>query len=126
MRQRSCVCGAVIFQVAGAVQALDACHCPDCCKQSGHFFTSTGVPLGALTIRGEELVTWYASSEKVKLGFCATCGSTLFWNPFENDWAAIAMVSFDTPTDTNLGKHIFGADKVDHYEIVDGLLQNQQ
>ena len=34
--------------------------------------------------------------------------------------------SFDTPTQTRIGLHIFVANKGDYYEITDGAPQNQQ
>ena len=82
-------------------------------------------PSPRLTINGAEHVTWFRSSEKVQRGFCATCGSSLFWDPIYRDKIGIAMGAFDPPTDTRLAIHIFVADKGDYYEIADGLPQNQ-
>ncbi len=84
------------------------------------------MPRAAVTITGEAHVRWYQSSEKVRRGFCGTCGSTLFWDPVFQDWTAIAMGAFDTPTQTKLKQHIFVADKGDYYDITDGLPQNAQ
>ena len=122
----SCLCGAVTFEFDGDLRAPDACHCSQCRKQSGHYFASSDVPRAALTIRGADKVTWFASSEHVRRGFCSNCGSTLFWDPIQRDSIAIAMGAFDTPTQTHLKKHIFVADKGDYYEIADGLPQNQR
>jgi len=122
----SCHCGAVSFEVAGALPPPDACHCIDCRKFSGHFFVSTNVPRAALTIEGADNLTWFRSSEKVQRGFCSQCGSSLFWDPIEKDWTAIAMGAFDLPTDTGLEIHVWVADKGDYYDIADGLPQNQQ
>ena len=69
---------------------------------------------------------WYQASEKVRRGFCATCGSFLFWDPIGRARIAIGMGAFDNPTGTRLGHHIFVADKGDYYEIADGLPQNAQ
>jgi hypothetical protein len=87
---------------------------------------STDVQHTALTIMGEDKINWYQSSEKVRRGFCSVCGSTLFWHPVGREKIAIAMGAFDAPTGTQLGHHIFVADKGDYYEIADGLPQNQQ
>lgn len=122
----SCLCGAVTFEFDGDLRAPDACHCSQCRKQSGHYFASSDVPRAALTVHGADKVTWFASSERVRRGFCATCGSTLFWDPIQRDSIAIAMGAFDTPTQTHLKMHIFVADKGDYYEIADGLPQNQR
>jgi hypothetical protein len=77
-------------------------------------------------VHGLEKITWYKSSEKVRRGFCSTCGSSLFWDPTDqkkHDWTAISLGAFDTPTNTKLKQHIFVAEKGDYYEINDGLPQ---
>ncbi len=84
------------------------------------------MPRSAVTIHGAENVTWFQSSERVRRGFCATCGSVLFFDPPAKDWIGIAMGAFDAPTSTKLAIHIFVADKGDYYEIGDGLPQNQR
>lgn len=120
----SCLCGAVRFTVDGELPAPDGCHCTNCRKQTGHFLVSTDVPKAALTTTGAEHVTWFQSSEKVRRGFCARCGSTLFWDPVFRDWIGIAMGAFDGPTGTRQDKHIFTSQKGDYYDIADGLPQN--
>ena len=129
MHKGSCLCGKVTFEVSGELPAPSACHCSQCRKHSGHFEASTDIPRSAVTVEGEEHVTWFRSSEKVRRGFCSTCGSSLFWDPIDrdkHDWTAIAMGAFDTPTGTRLERHIFVADKGDYYDIADGLPQNEQ
>jgi hypothetical protein len=124
----SCLCGKITFEVTTELPPLSACHCKQCRKHSGHFEASVDIPRNSLLINGSENVTWYHSSEKVRRGFCSTCGSSLFWDPLDQDkhnWTAISMGSFDTPTKTKLEKHIFVAEKGDYYEINDGLPQNQ-
>lgn len=125
MPSGSCLCGAISFEVAGALAPADACHCRQCRRQSGHYFASTNVPRSALSVTGEDKVGWYRSSEKVRRGFCTICGSVLFWDPLERDWISIAMGAFDAPTGTRLEMHIFVADKGDYYDIADGLPQHQ-
>ena len=125
MHKGSCLCGAVAFEVAGDLPAPDACHCSQCRKSSGHYFVSTDVPRSAVTIHGGENVTWYRSSEKVRRGFCKTCGSSLFWDPLEKDWTGIAMGAFDPPTDTKIRIHIHVASKSDYYDIADDLPKNE-
>ncbi|MGR8925301.1 GFA family protein [Rhizobium leguminosarum] len=126
MIKGSCMCGAVKFEISSELQEPDACHCSQCRKQSGHFFASADVSRDNIAIQGSEKVTWYHSSEKVRRGFCGVCGSSLFWDPTQRDWIAVAMGAIDTPTEVHLAKHIFVADKGDYYEITDGLPQNVQ
>ncbi|MEP3225031.1 MAG: GFA family protein [Parasphingorhabdus sp.] len=122
----SCLCGAVKFSVTGALAEADACHCSQCRKQSGHYFASTDVLEEALSIEEGGDLRWYQSSEKVRRGFCGTCGSTLFWDPMFKDKIAVAMGAFDGTTGTSLWSHIFVADKGDYYKIEDGVLQKDQ
>ncbi|CAN5388799.1 GFA family protein [soil metagenome] len=123
MHSGSCLCGDITFTVAVSLARPDACHCRQCRKQTGHYFASTDVPKAAVTITGQDKLVWFASSEKIRRGFCATCGSTLFWEPLHRDWMAVAMGAFDEPTETSLRMHIFVADKGDYYAIDDGLPQ---
>jgi hypothetical protein len=124
MHTGSCLCGAITFEADAELPAPDACHCSQCRKQSGHYWVSTDVPKDSLTVQGAEHLTWYRSSEKVQRGFCSRCGSSLFFEPFHKDWMGVAMGAFDKPTGTQLGIHIFVAEKGDYYEITDGLPQN--
>ena len=126
MATGSCLCGAVRFEVDGELREPDACHCSQCRKQSGHFWVSTDVPREALTIKGEENVRWYQSSESVRRGFCGNCGSVLFWDREGAERIAIGMGAFDAPTGSRLGKHIFVSQKGDYYDIMDGLEQIQR
>jgi hypothetical protein len=120
----SCICGAVSFTVTGELGKPNACHCRECRKHSGHYEASVDVARNDLTVSGVGALTWYQSSEKVRRGFCGTCGSSLFWDPVFQDWTAVAMGAFDTPTQTKLALHIFVSEKGDYYDIADGLPQN--
>ena len=125
MRNGSCLCGAVKFAVSVPLPPPDACHCSICRKVSGHFFVSTDIPRSALTIHGDDKITWFRSSEKARRGFCSVCGSSLFWDPIGKDWIGVAMGAFDLPTGTRLHVHIYVADKGDYYDIADGVPQYQ-
>lgn len=127
MHSGSCLCGAVKFTVQGQLAAPDACHCQQCRKFSGHFFASTDIPRDHLTMVSQSTLRWHVSSEKVRRGFCGTCGTSLFFDPLDqqvNNWIAVAMGAFDSSTETALAKHIFASEKGDYYEIDDGLPKN--
>lgn len=124
----SCLCGAVRFEVRGPLPPPDGCHCNNCRKWSGHYAVGTDVPRSALTVHGAAHVVWYPSSEKVRRGFCDTCGASLFFDPIDQDkhaWTSVMMGAFDTPTQTQMSIHIYVAQKGDYYEITDDLPQNQ-
>jgi hypothetical protein len=119
----SCLCGAVKLEVARIELQPEACHCTMCRKHTGHFLVGVNVKRKDLTIRGEDKVGWYRSSQEVRRGFCTVCGSTLFWDALKEgyDYISIAMGLFDKPTGLRLRGHIFVADKGDYYDIDDDL-----
>jgi len=125
MHPGSCLCGSIRFTVIRELEAPVACHCVQCRKQSGHYFASTNVKRTDLRLSGEEHLTWFQSSEKVRRGFCSRCGSWLFWDPPHKEWTSIAMGAFDKPTGTSLERHIFVAEKGDYYSLSDGLPQSE-
>jgi len=119
----SCLCGRIHFEIQGPLGEVDACHCRQCRKQTGHYLVSANVAKSAITIQGEESLRWYHSSARIRRGFCGHCGSVLLWEPLDHDWTAIALGALDTPTGARLEKHIFVAEKGDYYDISDGLPQ---
>ena len=123
-KRGSCNCGAVTFTLTQAPTDATACHCTLCRKQSGHYFAGANLPKSALHVSGADNITWYPSSEKVRRGFCSTCGSWLFWEPIFRDWTSVALGSLDGASRLALERHIFVADKGDYYTIGDGLPQN--
>ena len=124
MHRGSCLCGGVRFTVDGELPPGDACHCVACRKSSGHYFASTDVPREALSFDADTTLRWYASSEKVRRGFCGECGASLFWDAVGSAKIAIALGAFDGSTGSALHMHIFVAEKGDYYAIADGLPQN--
>lgn len=118
----SCLCQSVTFEVSGEPGSLSCCHCRQCRKQSGHVWASAQVPDGALEIDGE--VRWFQSSEKVRRGFCPTCGSFLFWKHEGEDRVSFALGAIDGPVGRRLEKHIFTHQKGDYYEIADDAPQS--
>ena len=63
-------------------------------------------------------MTWYRSSPEARRGFCATCGSQLFWDgPGAN--LSIMAGALDGATGLALAGHIFCADAAD-WEVIAG------
>ena len=125
MHSGSCLCGAVSFVFAGELPLATACHCTRCRKSTGHHEAGVDVDKSSLVIKGMENVTWYFSSEKVRRGFCATCGSPMFFDPPAAGWIGLMLGAFDGPTKTRIAEHIFVGDKGDYYDICDGAPQHQ-
>ena len=110
------------FNTPSPLRPVIACHCSQCRKSSGHFVAATSAARDKVAITGE--VTWYQSSERARRGFCATCGSQMFWDGLSDNLSIFAGC-FDGVTGVTISGHIFCADKGDYYEITDGLAQAQ-
>lgn len=120
-RSGGCLCGAVRYRVTGPLRGVVACHCGQCRRSSGHHVAATAARREDVVITGE--VTWYASSPEARRGFCARCGSNLFWERPGSGGISIFAGSLDLPTGLRLKGHIHVAGKGDYYEIADGLPQ---
>ena len=123
MHKGSCECGAVVFELSGNLRPPMACHCTQCRKTSGHYWTATQVPNENLTITKDDGLKWYRSSDHARRGFCTGCGSSLFWEMDGMKSTSIGMGTLDGPTSLQTVRHIFVADKGDYYDIADGLPQ---
>ena len=124
----SCLCGSVAFTIDSELGKADACHCIQCRKWTGHFLPSVECDRDSLQFTQQSGLKWYTSSAKVRRGFCDQCGSSLFFDPLDqqkHSWIAVALGTLETPTDAQIGLHIFVAEKGDYYELNDGLPQNQ-
>ena len=116
-----CLCGAITYRISGDLRPVVACHCRQCRKTSGHHVAATSARRDDIEISGD--VTWYRSSPTARRGFCATCGSSLFWNADASDRLSISAGTIDSPTGLSLIGHIYCADKGDYYDIPDDLPQ---
>jgi hypothetical protein len=126
MLRATCLCNSVRFEIQETPSEPTACHCTQCRKQTGHFLASANVQKAAIKFLAAETLSWFQSSEKVKRGFCAKCGSTLFWEPVFRDWTSVALGCIEGPTALSLERHIFVAEKGDYYVLADGLPQNER
>lgn len=112
-----CLCGAVRYEVAGALRDVILCHCAMCRRTHGHVGAYTAAPKNALRLVETRGLRWYASSTIARRGFCGECGGSLFWEPVAKDYVAIAAGTLDAPTGlaTTLQIHVDSAG--DYYEI---------
>ncbi len=118
-----CLCGKVRFATTGPLREVVFCHCSQCRRQSGLYFAATSVAEGALRLSGAEHVTWFAASDFARRGFCATCGTILFWKPNDEPRYAVLAGAFDHPDCLHPGYHICTAGRPAFYRIEDGLPQ---
>ncbi|MGL4239205.1 GFA family protein [Tabrizicola sp.] len=118
-----CLCGKVRFTTSGPLRDVIFCHCSQCRRQSGLYSAATSVGADALDLVGGESLTWFAASEFARRGFCATCGTILFWKPNDDARYAILAGSFDRPECLHPGYHICTEGRPEYYQINDGLPQ---
>lgn len=115
-----CLCGAVQYEVNGALGDAHACHCGQCRRQSGHFVAATSAKRADFKLTEQRGLKWYQSSPLARRGFCGDCGSALFWDDGGQE-VSINAGSLDQPTGLKITSHIFVDDKADYYEITDDL-----
>lgn len=116
-----CLCGAVRYEVHAPLRPVIDCHCGQCRRTHGHVAAYTAAPREKLVMTADRGLKWYRSSPEARRGFCAECGSSLFWDADARDYTAIAAGTLDPPTGLHTAGHIFVADKGDYYEIADDL-----
>ncbi|WP_011580308.1 MULTISPECIES: GFA family protein [Chelativorans] len=90
-----CQCGAVRFRIEGALGEPSICHCRMCQKAFGNFYAPLVSARKAKLewTRGEP--KRFQSSNHVKRGFCAECGTPLTYEA--PDGIALAIGAFDHP-----------------------------
>jgi|TARA_B100000809_G_C14872371_1_gene436024 hypothetical protein len=116
-----CLCGAVRYQVRGALRDVVNCHCAMCRRLHGAFGAHSKAKKTQIDIVTDDGLAWYATSEQAQRGFCRRCGTNLFWQPVDQDATGIVAGSLDAPTGLKTLGHIFTAEKSDFYEIADEL-----
>ncbi len=126
MKTGSCLCGGVSFELHGNLDDVVACHCGQCRKQTGNYWTSTHTADADLHFVKNESLAWYRSSATAQRGFCKACGSTLFWKSDGSDATSVCVGSIDGKSELKLGGHIYVDDAGDYYEIAGGAYRKAQ
>ncbi|MEM7426288.1 MAG: GFA family protein [Pseudomonadota bacterium] len=121
-----CLCGAVLYEIEGPLRSVVGCHCVQCRKTSGHHVAATQGDADKLRITGGERLTWYRSSPEAERGFCADCGSNLFWRRIGNPMISIFAGTLQDGHGLTMECHIHADTPGAHYVISDGLPQIDQ
>lgn len=114
-----CLCGAIRYEITMQPGPVSFCHCGQCRRQHGHVGAYTTFPRDAFRLVGGETLRWYQASEKARRGFCAACGTVVFWDPIGEGRLDVTAGSFDEPTGLKADRHIFVEFKGDYYVIGD-------
>lgn len=121
MHSGGCQCGAVRYRVEGQLEHAHICHCRMCQKATGNYF----MPLARtrtteLSItRGEP--AWFHSSATVRRGFCAQCGTPLFFDLPEYAVISVALGSLDDPAAVTLEFQCGTESRMDWFDSLPAL-----
>jgi hypothetical protein len=117
-----CLCGAVSFEVHGPLRDVMLCHCEECRRWTGYLGGFTSTLVEHLTIGDERSLRWIESPRSdrhARRGFCAECGSSLFWAPAGGERVNIAVGTLDRPTGLRLAGHWYPHHAGDYDELPD-------
>jgi hypothetical protein len=117
-----CLCRAVTWSTESVLRGVLECHCPRCQRITGNYMAATAVPTAELDISGDEL-RWYfpADDDNVAYGFCAVCGSSLFYRSGIDDGSntitSICAGSLDGPSGLRAESVWFADAAADHVRL---------
>lgn len=114
-----CLCGAVTFEARDVQPNHHACHCTMCRRWSGSPFF--GIHTGDVEFSGGDNIIRFDSSDWAARGFCATCGTNLFYYLKPKDSFSICAGTFDDQSAFKLTSEIFIDHKPDGYDFAGDL-----
>ncbi len=119
-----CLCGAITFRVSGELRDGFNCHCARCRRFTGHHMAATAADTGDLTIEDDySSLCWYYPVPEARYGFCARCGSSLFWrSPETPGTVSICAGAIDPPTHLSTTQTWWTTDASD-YHVRPALLE---
>lgn len=120
--QGRCLCGTVRFRVEAPTLWCAHCHCTMCQRAHGAAFVTWVGTVAARAIVEGATLRWHRSSPEAERGFCASCGSTLFFR--SSRWPGelhIVRANFDGAIDREPQAHVFWETHVPWFDVADGL-----
>lgn len=110
-----CLCGAVTFKAESLDPHVHACHCGMCRRWSGG--PALAAQVGNIVFDGEANISLYASSDWAERGFCAKCGTNLFYRVKENGMTMLWSGTLDDPSELTLAGEIYIDSKPPGYDF---------
>ena len=124
-----CLCGAIRYEVRGQLSDVLVCHCEDCRRWHGHSAAFTAARRDDLVLHGERALRWVQSPRsdaRARRGFCAECGSSLFWDAPGRELISIAAGTLDGDTPLRVTGHLYVSQKADYIELPDDGLPRHE
>ncbi len=122
MATGGCLCGAVRYEVNGALRDVLVCHCEECRRWNGHYSANTAALREDLVLVEEGGLRWIDSPRShahARRGFCAECGSSLFWDAPDRPTVSIAAGTLDDARGLKTIAHWYVSQAGDYYELPD-------
>ncbi len=113
MIKGECFCGAVRYQIEGALKNARSCHCSRCRKVfsgAASAYAELARPESFSWLAGAENVSRYYAQVDWGLGFCKSCGSTLC-GFFKDTVHGVTLGSVNGDPGVVIGAHIFVGSK---------------
>jgi hypothetical protein len=92
-----CQCGAIRFTTTELLDNAHICHCRMCQKAVGNFFAALVSSPKAKLIWTRGTPARFKSSGDVDRGFCAQCGTPLFFDPVNSEDLGLYIGTLDEP-----------------------------
>jgi len=118
-----CLCGALRYEAAVTESENWYCHCRMCQKATGSVVSTSAVIKKSQLRMLKGTATFYQSSAGFERGFCANCGSPMFFRPIGEDWIAILTGTLDDPEVAPPDGHYGVESRISWLKIVDDLKQ---
>lgn len=110
-----CLCGAVTYAARQVESEFKACHCDMCRRWTGG--PAFAVHVGSVEFEGEENIRVYDSSSWAERGFCARCGSSLFYRMKPGGTPILWLGTFDDQSGFGLAGEIYIEAKPEAYAL---------
>jgi hypothetical protein len=128
-----CLCGAVRFEVTGALTEIELCHCDRCKRAYGAAFAATVYARRSdfAWLSGEDRVAVYDAPLRdrppaYRHCFCRVCGSPapLLWE--ELPFVEIPVALLDAPPGGPPAYHQYVAQRAPWHAILDALARHEE
>ncbi|ASP40803.1 aldehyde-activating protein [Bacterioplanes sanyensis] len=110
----SCLCGQAKLDVQHDIKEVGVCHCSMCRRWGGGPFLA--VHVGA-EVKLDGPISRYQSSDWANRGFCAQCGTHLFYQLNDSQEYVIAAGLYDANTELAMTSQIYIDQKPPYYEF---------
>ncbi|MEM7269921.1 MAG: GFA family protein [Pseudomonadota bacterium] len=105
-RSGRCLCDAIQFSADITDTGLQACHCTQCQRWTGGGALYV-VRVANVSIEGEEAISHHRASGHGERGFCAHCGSTIYWRMQGGEIIDLPVGLFDDQSGWTMAEEIF-------------------